>query len=66
MHWNRKWVPDYDSKVSYTYNTAIISMKIVDNFLRLPMPNENVPAVTPTDNKLTLWSIEIDAFNYQQ
>ena len=45
-----------------TYHSPVIPMEILDNLLRLFLPDENVAAVTARYDVLTLWPIEVNSF----
>lgn len=50
-------------KFFLTYHSPIIAMEILNNFLALLFPQEDIATVRPADDELTFWAIKIDALH---
>ncbi len=52
-------------KFFLTYHSPIIAMEILNNFLALLFPQEDIATVRPADDELTFWAIKIDALHWK-
>jgi len=49
-----------------TYNSPLVCLEVVDNLLRVFLPQEDISTVTAAHDKLTLWAVEVDTFYWKR